>query len=228
MNFIDLGLVEYQVVRAQQKAITAGVIAGAYPDTVIFCQHPDVITVGRSGGFSNILASENDLAQKNIKVIFTDRGGDVTYHGPGQLIAYPILDLRRRKKDARLYLRNLELAVINLLSNYNISGARCAGKTGVWVRDEKIASIGVGISHWVTYHGVSVNVNTDLKKFSLINPCGLKGAEMTSLEKVLSAPKDIEEVKEKFKNAFADVFGYCRAEMKGEQESEKIYLAELG
>ncbi|MDP1853968.1 MAG: lipoyl(octanoyl) transferase LipB [Candidatus Omnitrophota bacterium] len=206
LNLLDLGLIDYQEALAKQKEIVSGVINGLYPDTLIFCQHYDIITIGRRGSISNVIAGREELLKKNIKVVFSDRGGDVTYHGKGQLIAYPIFDLRKSIRDVHLFLRRLECAVINLLKRYGISGSLKSGKTGVWVDDEKISSIGIAFSHWVSYHGLSLNVDPDLSRFLLINPCGLKGGKTTSLSQLLGGFIDMSDVKIKLKDEFIKLF----------------------
>lgn len=202
----DLGLIDHQESLAIQKEVVSMVMGGLCPDTLIFCEHYDVFTIGRKGGFSDILASKEELEKLNVKVVFTDRGGNVTYHGKGQLIAYPIFDLRKDVKDIHLFLRKLELTVINLLKHYYIPASIKSGKTGVWVNEEKIASIGIALSHWVTYHGLALNVNTGLNYFSLINPCGVKDVKMTSMAEILKRPIDIGEVKEELRRSFTDIF----------------------
>ncbi|MEK6714565.1 MAG: lipoyl(octanoyl) transferase LipB [Candidatus Omnitrophota bacterium] len=225
LNFLDLGLINYLEALKIQKEAVLRVIGGLTADTLIFCEHYDVITVGRSGNLSNILLTQEELDKKNIKVIFTDRGGDVTYHGKGQLIVYPIFDLRKSIKDVHLFLRRLEFAVINLLTRYRIFAHLKSGKTGVWVKEKKIASIGVAFSHWVSYHGLSLNVAPDLSQFCLINPCGLKGVKMTSLKELLGGPIDMEGLKNRFKDEIVKIFYADPWKMKGEFKDEKVSFA---
>lgn len=225
LNLLDLGLIDYRQALAKQKEVVSGVINGSYPDTLIFCQHQDIITIGRRGSISNVIAGAEELLRENIKVVFTDRGGDVTYHGQGQLIAYPIFDLRKSIKDVHLFLRKLECVVINLLKHYGISGSLKPGKTGVWVGEEKIASIGIAFSHWVSYHGLSLNVDPDLSRFLLINPCGFKGAKTTSLRKLLGTFVAISDVKRKLRDEFINLFYKNCTQPKGEISYEKISFA---
>lgn len=205
-NVLDLGLIDYRKALDIQKETVSLVRDGMALDTLIFCEHKDVITVGRGGSISNILESREKLKQRNIEVIFVDRGGDVTYHGKGQLVIYPIVDLRKRQKDVHLFLRRLELVVINFLKFYHIYGYITQGKTGVWVNSEKIASIGIALTKWVTYHGVSININPHLDYFSLINPCGLKDVKMTSVNRILKRTVNMQKARQILKREFKRVF----------------------
>jgi lipoyl(octanoyl) transferase len=166
---------------------------GESPDTLILVEHPDVITLGRAAKSSNV------LAPGAMPVVAIERGGDVTYHGPGQLVAYPILLLREDERDLHRFLRNLEETVIRTVADFGISATRRLGKTGVWTADapdgRKLASIGVAVRRWVTLHGLALNVSTDLARFSAINPCGFEAAVMTSMARELAAPVDLAAVK---------------------------------
>ncbi len=175
-HWIDFGLTEYQTVYDQQLACVAERIRGDIPDTLLLGQHPPVITLGRG------THEENLLATQAIPVVPIERGGDVTYHGPGQLVGYPILQLNEGERDLHRYLRNLEEVLILVLERFGVEGRRNPGWTGVWVGDQKIASIGVAVRKWVTYHGFALNVTTDLSHFQSINPCGLSSSVMTSLQ----------------------------------------------
>ena len=175
-------------------------------DRLIFCEHKGVITIGRQGSRDNILADEEELRQRGLKVVYTDRGGDVTYHGKGQLVAYPVFDLRKAERDVHLFLRRLELVVITLLKHYGICACRGKDRAGVWVGGEKIASIGIGLTGWVTYHGVGINVSPDLSYFSLINPCGLKNIKVTSIARILAGAVDMKQVKQRLGREFGKVF----------------------
>lgn len=206
---IDLGLIEYPEAYKVQKKILEERKRNEVPDTLLILQHPDVITVGRGGNENNILASEEELRAKGIIVHKVDRGGDVTFHGPGQLVAYPIFNLKEQVKDVHLYLRKLEEVVIEFLKKYKVKGLRRQGVTGVWVEpknNQKIASIGIGLSSWVTYHGVSIKINADLNKFSLIRPCGMDSHKITSLNQLLLETVNIIEAKERLLEAFKAVF----------------------
>jgi len=188
---IDLGLVGYaDALELQERAVRARK-AGAIEDLLLFCEHPHVITLGRSGRRANLLAGENVLRQKGVEYFETTRGGDITYHGPGQLVCYPILDLAVIRRDVVWYVRSLEEAMIRAAAEFGIHASREAGKTGIWVgggdsgKPEKLAAIGVHLSRWITSHGLAYNVATDLRYFDLIVPCGIAGRKATSLEKLL-------------------------------------------
>lgn len=195
LKVFDLGLVDFENARLAQKQAFEEVKKGLIDSALIFCRHHPVITLGRSAKRENILASEKILMNEGIKILETDRGGDVTYHGPGQLVVYPILDLSRTKRDLHLALRNLEEMVIRMLGSFGISADRKAQATGVWLGERKIASIGIAVKNWITYHGVAINIkNDDLHNFSLIRPCGMD-IMMTSLESFLGRQVGFEEVK---------------------------------
>src|SRR5712691_11844836 len=186
---IDLGMIGYAEAYALQKRIVAARKAGAIEDVLLLCEHPHVITQGRSGKRENLLASEHVLKQKGVEFHATDRGGDITYHGPGQIVGYPILKLGAIRRDVVWYVRMLEEVMIRATTHFGITAERVARKTGIWVGDagaeEKLAAIGVHISRWVTSHGFAYNVSTDLRFFDLIVPCGIADRKPTSLEKLL-------------------------------------------
>jgi lipoyl(octanoyl) transferase len=205
-NLLRLGIVDYEQSHNLQKQILQDRIDNKCPDTMILLQHNPVITVGRGGDNKNIIVSQAILDSYGIKVYEIERGGDVTYHGPGQLTGYPIIDLRNYQKDVHWYLRQLEEAIIKFLSYYDVIGKRVSGWTGVWVGDEKIAAIGVAVKRWVTYHGFALNINPDLSHFKLINPCGITDKEVTSLVKILGFDVDMTEVNDKIISAFSDIF----------------------
>lgn len=181
---------------------------------LLFCTHPHVYTLGKSGKASHLLISEQILKAKNASYYEINRGGDITYHGPGQITAYPILDLDNFFTDIHLYLRNLEEAVIRTLAEYTIEAGRIEGMTGVWIDIEnpekarKICAMGVKASRWVTMHGLGFNVNTDLSYFQHIVPCGIQGKAVTSLAYELGRPVAINEVEDKLKNHLADLFNF--------------------
>lgn len=190
------------------------------PSFLIFCQHPNVYTLGNSGVKENLLLSEAELEEQGIEYFHIRRGGDITYHGPGQLVGYPILDLDQFFTDIHKYLRLLEEAIIITLSHYSISAGRISGLTGVWVNFEtiqqarKIAAIGVRCSRWVTMHGFALNVNTDLSYFGNIIPCGIRDKAVTSMEKELGRNVDIKEVQTVFLKNFQEIFGLPFATLK--------------
>src|ERR1700722_12060374 len=192
-SIVDLGLIRYAEAWELQKRIVAARKAGAIADVLLFCEHPHVITLGRSGKISNLRAPDEMLRRMGVSFFETNRGGDITYHGPGQLVGYPILDLGQIRRDVAWYVRSLEEAMIRATAEFGIAARRISGRTGVWVdhpdgspeQEEKLAAIGVRLSRWVTSHGFAYNVSTDLRYFDLIVPCGIAGKRATSLEKLL-------------------------------------------
>ena len=177
-----LGSMDYQAALELQLDCLEKRINGEINDTLIFLQHTPTITIGRNGNKDNLLISEKILEQKKIKYYEVNRGGDITYHGPGQLVCYPIIDLKDHTKDVHKYLRTLEQIIIDVLLEFEIEARRIEGLTGVFVKHSKIASIGVGIKRWVTFHGLSLNINTDLSYFDFIVPCGLNNNPVTSIK----------------------------------------------
>ena len=204
---IDLGLIDYEECYSIQKEFVNRRKFGEIDDSIILAEHPSVFTIGRTGVIVNLIVEEDILNKKGIKILRVDRGGDITFHGPGQLVCYPILDLSHRGRDLHKYLRDLEEAVIGFLKEYSVSSERLEGRTGVWVSGEKIASIGVAASNWITYHGVSININVDTGFFSMINPCGMKGIRAVSLEHILGREIAMDEVKAKILPYLKEVFG---------------------
>jgi lipoyl(octanoyl) transferase len=196
---IDLGLISYNDAYALQQRVVAARKANAIEDVLLLCEHPHVITLGRNANKSNLLASENILRQKNVELHATNRGGDITYHGPGQVVGYPILNLDKIKRDVGWYVRTLEEAMIRASADFGVTAFRVPGKTGIWVQaapaEEKLGAIGVHISRWVTSHGFAYNVATDLRNFDLIIPCGILDRKATSLEKLLQRAVSLDEVK---------------------------------
>jgi len=169
-------------------------------------QHPPTITISRRADTENVVASPTMLARHGVAVARTSRGGDVTYHGPGQLVGYPLMRLVDRGRDVHKYLRNLEEVLIRALAAFDITAGRVKGLTGVWVGELKVASIGVAVSKWITYHGFALNIAPDMTHFALINPCGLKAQQMTSMESLSGAPCDIADVTATVVEEFAAVF----------------------
>ena len=181
------------------------------PNYLLFVEHPHVYTLGKSGDEHNMLANEDKLKEINATFVKTNRGGDITYHGFGQIVGYPILDLDNFKSDIHLYMRNLEEVIIRVIAEYGLRGERSVGETGVWLDvgkpyARKICALGVKTSKWVTMHGFALNVNTDLRYFEYIIPCGIKDKAVTSLKRELEKEVNAEEVKEKIKKHFQDVF----------------------
>jgi len=182
---IDLGIVDYAKALDLQHHLWSKRVEEKVPDLLLFLEHPHVITLGRRGDRSHLLVSPDILEVMKIPIFHTERGGEVTYHGPGQLVAYPIFNLRAYGYRLIQYVSQLEEVIISILRDFGIEGRRDSSLRGVWVDGEKIASIGVAIKRWVSLHGFALNYATDLKYFDLINPCGLSGKKMTSMEKVL-------------------------------------------
>jgi lipoate-protein ligase B len=197
---LDLGLLDYSAAWERQKAIFAQVKEGSIPDTLILCQHHPVITLGRSAQRQDILLPDDKLREKGISVYQIERGGGITYHGPGQLTAYPVFNLAHIKKDIHFYLRLLEEVALDTLSALGVYAGTSLGLTGAWVGSRKIASIGIAIKNWITFHGLSLNLKEDdLSNFSLIRPCGMD-IEMTCAESLLGREIDIAQVKPIFIN----------------------------
>jgi lipoyl(octanoyl) transferase len=207
---VNAGLVPYAEACALQRELVAARKAAAIPDVLLFCEHPHVITLGRNGKKENLRANDRVLAQMNVTFHDTDRGGDITYHGPGQIVGYPILDLTEHRRDVRWYVQQLEETMIRATADFNVTAARVAGRHGIWVgqppNDEKLAALGVHLSRWVTSHGFAYNVATDLRYFDLIVPCGIAGKRATSLERVLDRAVGTEEVRPKLAAHFGELF----------------------
>jgi lipoyl(octanoyl) transferase len=189
-----LGRISYDEAHVMQRHLWRQRVLDDIPDQLLLLEHPPVITLGRMAKSEHLLASEPQLAALGIQVREADRGGDVTYHGPGQLVGYAIINLQPDRMDVLQYLRDLEEALIEVLEHYGLFGNRIPGSTGVWVGQRKIAAIGVKISRWVTYHGFAFNVNTNLSAFDFIVPCGIQNAQVTSLQRELRCAADLEEV----------------------------------
>jgi len=213
-----MGVVPYRTAYNWQRAAVQRVIDGSSTDLLMVLQHEPVVTLGRMADRDNILVSDTNLADHGIDVIETDRGGDVTYHGPGQLVAYPILDLNLYRKDIGWYLRRLEETVIRLLAEYGIDGERIEGRTGVWVPQGKIAAIGIGIRRWVTYHGLALNVAANMDHFALITACGIRDRPVTSLHMLLKKDIAVEDVIDQFIDRFVEVFEIDRVHQVSETE----------
>src|SRR5712664_2239590 len=213
-----------------QKRVVAARKAHAIEDVLLLCEHPHVITQGRSGKRENLLASKHVLRQKGVEFHATDRGGDITYHGPGQIVGYPILNLGAIRRDVVWYVRMLEEAMIQATAEFGITAERVAGKTGIWVKsgdtEEKLGAIGVRISRWVTSHGLAYNVSTDLRYFDLIVPCGIANRKATSLEKLLGRSVRREEIAPRIAKHFGQVFGLELKETSRTELLDKLQQAE--
>jgi lipoyl(octanoyl) transferase len=226
VTFEDIGLVSYRKAWDYQEKLLENIVKQKLANEklpedeqittdnyLLFCEHPHVYTLGKSGSESNLLANALQLRAKHAEFVHTNRGGDITYHGPGQIVGYPILNLIYFANGIRRYIEMLEESIILTLKVYGLNGERLDGATGVWLdtkspgKTRKICAIGVRTSHWVTMHGFAFNVNTDLGYFNMINPCGFTDKSVTSLEKELGGEQDIEEVKMVLKEKIAEVFG---------------------
>ena len=204
----QVGLVDYAAGLELQRERVAQRKAGAIPDTLVLLEHPHVYTLGRNARPENMLVSAEWLASRGAQVFHTDRGGDVTYHGPGQLVGYPILDLTQHRRDISWYMRSLEEVFIRTAHDFGIQAGRSEGAAGVWVGNDKLVAMGVHLSRWITSHGFALNVNTDLRYFEWIVPCGLHGKGVTSLAKLLGHPVEMEEVAERVVEHFREAFGF--------------------
>ena len=203
-----LGLVPYADALALQTHLVEERRHGRIGDVLLLDEHPHVLTLGvrGDGGRSHILAAPDVLGSRGVEVHETGRGGDITYHGPGQIVGYPIIDLKPDRCDVHRYVRDLEEVSIRVAADYGLTGERVAGLTGVWVGGEKIAAIGVRIARWITSHGFALNVTTDLDYFNLIVPCGIADRGVTSLSKLLGRPVDHREVEDRLVQRFTEVF----------------------
>jgi len=215
LTFIDWGIIPYSEAFKKQKELFETAILQKseqkeVQQAVIFCEHPHVITIGKNGSLSNLLFPESMLKEKQVELYPVDRGGDVTYHGPGQLVCYPIIDLEAFHIGLKSYIFLLEEIIIRLLDQYALKGERLPGAAGVWLdagdpqKARKICAIGVKSSRYVTMHGFALNISTDLSYFGLINPCGFKDKGVTSLEKELNGEIAVEQVKERLKRIFRE------------------------
>lgn len=203
LSVAELGVVDYDDAVAMQTALLAARIDGSVGDTILMMEHPHVFTLGRGADEKFIVENKEGVPIRRVS-----RGGQVTYHGPGQLIGYPILKLEGRERDVTGYLRNLEAAMIDALAKFGIDAGRRDAMTGVWVGARKIASIGVGIRRWTTWHGFALNVSTDLSYFDSIVPCGIEGCRMTSVSAVTNRAVTVREFAEVMRESFARVFNY--------------------
>jgi len=203
-----LGRVPYTEALALQRSLVEDRRAGRIGDTLLLLEHPHVLTLGvrGDGGRSHILATDEALASRGIEIHETGRGGDITYHGPGQIVGYPIVNLNPDRRDVHRYVRDLETVLIRTAADYGVEAGRIEGLTGVWVGDEKLAAIGVRIARWITSHGFALNVSTDLDQFNLIVPCGIADRGVTSLARLLGRPIDMAEVEFCIIEHFANVF----------------------
>lgn len=198
-SVLDLGLVDYEAAWMRMKELRVERKHGRIPDTLLLLEHPPVYTVGVQG-------ADGDDFPEGVPVFHVERGGKATYHGPGQQVGYPIVDLTPRGRDVRRFVHDLEEMVARAIAPFGVAGSRVEGKRGVWVGERKIASVGIAVEEWVTYHGFALNVSTDLSRFEVFHPCGFEGRIMTSLQKELGRPVSIAEVKPHVIRAWEDLF----------------------
>src|ERR1700724_1081770 len=212
-SIVDVGLIGYSEAWELQKRLVAARKTGAKEDVLLLCEHPHVITLGRNGRREHLLASRHLLAQMNVEFHLSDRGGDITYHGPGQIVAYPILDLTEHKRDVRWYVGQLEEVMVRATAEFGLHAKRAEGQHGVWLdskaplAEEKLGALGVHLSRWVTSHGFAYNVSTDLRYFDLIVPCGIAGKRATSLERLLGRRVEIKEAAPRIAAPLEEIFG---------------------
>lgn len=241
IDFFDAGLVSYREMwklqrELQKQLVDQKLYVRDHPeaqkkidDSLIFVEHPHVYTLGKSGDAANLLKGLAELKQIDAEFIENDRGGDITYHGPGQIVGYPILDLDRHFTDVHKYLRYLEEVVIRSCADFGIKAARIEGLTGVWVNEQKICAMGIRCSRWVTMHGFALNVTTNLEYFNHIIPCGIRDKSVTSLSEQLGKPVLSEEVKSRVAAHFADLFGVSLSDKKALNAlKEKAVLKNAG
>lgn len=237
--FEDLGVMDYkaawdyqEALLQQNLAVKREAVDNAVPhplptkNHLLFVEHPPVYTLGKSGKMENVLIGDEERTAKGIEFYHTNRGGDITFHGPGQIVGYPILDLEKFYTDIGRYLRELEEVIIRTLAAYGIQGSRSEGETGVWIdadikgRERKICAMGVRCSRWITMHGFALNVNTDLAYFNHIVPCGIQNKKVASMKKELGTEVNVDEVKERLKENFAKVFD-IELSIKREKEEKR-------
>ena len=205
---IDLGRTNFKETWDLQKKLVDLRVNDKIPDTILITEHEPVITMGRGTSVKNLLVSREELAKRGVEVHQIERGGDITYHGPGQIVVYPIIDLDSRGRDLHAYLRDLEEVVIKTLKEYDLNAATKRGMTGVWVDNHKLAAIGVAVRRWVSYHGLALNITTDLSYAELINPCGITQFPVGSITSMMGKDADFDEVKNLLAENFVDYFNY--------------------
>ncbi len=216
--YCDLGLIDYKDAWDLQKSIHQQRVENKIDDVLFLLEHPHTYTLGKVADKKNLVGDEKYLTENMISVYDIDRGGDITYHGPGQIVGYPIISLTNWKMDTHKYLRAIEEVIIKVCSEYGLNGSRVDKYTGVWIEDRKICAIGIKVSRWVTMHGFAFNVNTDLKLFNGIIPCGISDKDVTSLSKELNKEISLKEVKEQIIHHFMNEFQYQQIEFKSKNE----------
>ena len=226
LTYYNLGTIDYKEAWDLQKRIFDQRYKEEISDTLLLLEHPHTYTLGKTAHKENLVGNDEFLAKNNVSVYEIDRGGDITYHGPGQIVGYPVINLNNWQRDSHKYLRALEEVIIKTCEDYNLNAKRVPKFTGVWIDDRKIAAIGIKISRWITMHGFAFNVSTDLSLFNGIVPCGIKDKAVTSLQKELGKEFNINEVKEKLLFHFKDVFNYDKiVRFKDKQKENKETLS---
>lgn len=224
LQVIQLGLRDYQETYALQKTLARRRIAGEIQDTIILVEHPSVFTIGRRGGREHLVVSEETLRETGIQVYDVDRGGDITYHGPGQIVGYPILDIRNHGQDILRIFHLYEEVLVRVLREYDVHAQADPEYPGVWADDRKVAAIGIGVHRMVTYHGFALNVDPDLDYFNMIIPCGISDRGVTSLSQLLGRKIDVDEVISRIVNQFASSFGFTAIDIRGEMKDGAVPL----
>lgn len=224
---VNIGTTKYADAWELQKRIFEARLKQHIGDIFLFTEHEHVFTLGKAADENHLLASDEELAQKKVDLFWIDRGGDVTYHGPGQIVGYPILDLTSHYQDIHRYLRELEEMIIRTLNDYGISAGREPEFTGVWVKNEKIAALGVKVSRWITMHGFAFNINTDLQYFDRIIPCGIFHKGVTSLQRLLEIEIPLNEVQERLIYHFAKIFSYEIKQISRDELSTYLHTHEV-
>jgi lipoyl(octanoyl) transferase len=218
---VDLGMLPYGPACELQQRVVEARKAAAVPDVLLFCEHPHVITLGRNAKRDHLLADNQVLIQMNAELHPTNRGGDITYHGPGQIVGYPILDLTGHHRDVRWYVEQLEEVMIRTSADFGLAARRVEGQHGVWIDapagEEKLGALGVHLSRWVTSHGFAYNVSTDLRYFDLIVPCGISDKRVTSLERALGRRIAVDDVRDHIVAHFAPTFGVAIKRISSEE-----------
>ncbi len=218
---VDLGLITYEPACELQRQLVHARKTRTIPDVLLICEHPHVITLGRNGTRDHLHAGDALLEQMRVEFHTSDRGGDITYHGPGQIVGYPILDLTEHRRDIGWYVQQLEEVMVRASADFGIAAKRVEGQHGVWIDtasgEEKLGALGVHLSRWVTSHGFAYNVSTDLRYFELIVPCGIAGKGVTSVERVLGRTVSMAEVRERLIAHFASVFERDLRKMRSEE-----------
>src|SRR5690606_13718233 len=218
LTYCNLGLIDYKEAWDLQKFLFDKRVKNEISDVLLLLEHNHTYTLGKVAERSNLISNQEFLKKNNISVYDIDRGGDITYHGPGQIVGYPIINLTNWKQDTHKYLRSLEEVIIKVCREYGLTGKRVQKFTGVWIDERKICAIGIKVSRWITMHGFAFNVNTDLKLFNGIIPCGISDKEVTSLNRELKIEVSLAEVKEKIIHHFVNEFNYTQIELKSKNE----------